>query len=532
MTDYLLEAENLTISLPDIDLVVNASFRIRKGTITALIGESGSGKSLTARAVIDLLPQEVTVTSGSVTFSGEIVQMMSGKRKREYRGKSLGFVFQDTWQTFDPLRTIGSHFMELFKAHTSLKKREAKEEAIKLLRLVKMKDPVHVFRSYPHELSGGMRQRVQMAIAIALNPTLLIADEPTTALDVKIQFEILSLIRQWQEESGGTVLFITHDLGVVAEMADDVIVMSNGQVIEQASAEELFANPKSDQSKELLENYWLLSDPSMVYPIKEEKPIMGVENVSKTFHKKKWFRSDKFEAVRDVTLQIHAGEIVGLIGESGGGKSTLARLMLSLETCSKGTVSWYGQKELRRGVQWVHQDPIASFDPRWTVEKVVGEGFDYWKKGEGNKKEEVAAVLQKVELPSFAMSLYPHELSGGMRQRVALARALLVEPELIVLDEPFANLDMSSQARMISLIQSLNELEEMAIFFISHDIRAAMALCQRIFVMNEGRIVEELPSDELCQSKNEYTQALLSYMPILNPSNRGLKRNEREEIHV
>ncbi|KAB7706156.1 ATP-binding cassette domain-containing protein [Bacillus aerolatus] len=532
MNGCLLEVEQLTVSHHEKVIVSNVTFSVQKETVTALIGESGSGKSLTARALIDLLPENVAITSGSVRFLGEHVLSMNSSRKRQYRGKETGIVFQDTWQTFDPLRTIGHHFLELFAAHTPLSKKEAKEEAVKLLRQVKMHDPERVFRSFPHELSGGMRQRVQLALAIALNPPLLIADEPTTALDLQIQFDILSLMKEWQQQSGSSVLFITHDLGVAAEMADEVIVMSNGEVVECSPAGKLFTEPESTQAKQLLADYRLLSNPVETVKQSDGKPIMKIEHVTKRYVRKKWFTKEITSAVQDVSLYIAAGESVGLIGESGGGKSTLSRLMLQLEPCTSGKVAWMGNQTLRRGVQWVHQDPLASFDPRWTIEKIVGEGYDYWKKGQEGKSEQVLSVLQKVGLSPSVRFLYPHELSGGMRQRAALARALLVEPELIVLDEPFANLDMSSQANMISLIQSLNKKEQLAILFITHDIRAAMALCQRIYVMEKGSIVEESAADELILTKNPYTKQLLSCMPGFEVGKRNKNKTAKVVAYV
>lgn len=517
MTNYLIEIENLSISAPHTRLVHGSSFKVKEGTITALIGESGSGKSLTVRAIIDLLPKGLTFASGSIMFSGENVRKMSTSRKNNYLGKDVGIVFQDTWQSFDPIKTVGYHFLELFRVHTNLTKSQAKKEALKLLKLVKMKNPERIYKSHPHELSGGMRQRVQLALAIALQPKFLIADEPTTALDLKIQAAILSLIEEWQKQTNSTVLFITHDLSVVAKIADEVIVMSGGKVIETSPVNELFERPKTDQVKQLLKDYQVLAEPRVKVHSAKEKPIMIIDRISKTYVKKKLFKTEEVEAVIDATMHIHRGEVVGLIGESGGGKSTITRLMLKIEQSNKGSVSWFGGKSFRSGVQWVHQDPIASFDPRWTVGKIVAEGLDYSKEIVGNRKERVVAALTKVGLPSSVISLYPDELSGGMKQRVALARALIVEPELIILDEPFASLDMSSQAKMVALIRSINECDHTAIFFISHDIRAAMALCQRIYVLKNGRIIEEALSDELFRSTEPYTQSLLSYLPISNP---------------
>lgn len=513
MSGFLLEVEGLTIAKEQQLIVSDISFSIRKDTITAIIGESGSGKSLTARALIDLLPDGLSVLSGTVQFSGEPVFSMTNKRRRHYLGKEIGIVFQDTWQTFDPIQTIGRHFLELFAAHSSLSKKNAKEQALYLLDQMQLTDAEKIFRSYPHELSGGMRQRVQLALAIAMNPSLLIADEPTTALDLQTQAEMILLIKDWRQKSGGSVLFISHDLGVISEIADEVIVMSNGKIVEWSPTDKLLTAPCSYQAKQLLADYLLLSQPVKVIKHSSNEQIMKVEHVTKEYVKKNWFKKEVISAVTNVSLHIEQGEIVGLIGESGGGKSTLSRLMLQLEACTSGTVRWLGKQPVRRGIQWVHQDPLASFNQRWTIEKIVGEGLDYRKEGKKGKKEHVQAVLQQVGLTSSESSLYPHELSGGMRQRVALARALLIEPELIVLDEPFANLDMSSQAKLISLIQLINKKENLAVLFITHDIQVALAISQRIYVMIEGSITEEADANEILSTTNPYTKLLLSYMP-------------------
>ncbi|WP_185959980.1 ABC transporter ATP-binding protein [Planococcus soli] len=515
MTGFLLEVDQLTIIKQQQVIVSDISFSVRRDTIAAIIGQSGSGKSLTVRALVDLLPNGISILSGSVKFSGESVLSMNKKRKKYYLGKEIGIVFQDTWETFDPIQTIGRHFLELFAAHSPISKKNAKEQALHLLHQMKLNDVEKVFRSYPHELSGGMRQRVQLALAIALNPSLLIVDEPTTALDLQTQAEMIQLIKDWRQKSGSSVLFISHDLGVVSEIADEVIVMSNGKIAEWASANKLLTAPRSHQAKQLLLDYSLLARPTKVIKHSNKELLIKVEHVTKYYTKKNWFKQEKLTAVTDVSLHIGKGEIVGLIGESGGGKSTLSRLMLQLETCTSGNIQWLGEQPFLGGIQWVHQDPLASFNQRWTVEKIVGEGLDYQKGEKGVKKEKVDAVLQQVGLSSSDGKLYPHELSGGMRQRAALARALLVDPELIVLDEPFANLDMSSQAKLILLIQSINKKENLAVFFITHDIQVALAICQRIYVMEKGVILEEVDASSILLTTTPYTKRLLSYMPGL-----------------
>lgn len=527
MSGFLLEVDQLTLAKHQQTIVSEISFSVRKDTVTAIIGESGSGKSLTARALIDLLPDGISALAGSVKFSGESVFSMTNKRRRHYRGKEMGIVFQDTWQTFDPIQTIGHHFLELFAAHSSISKTTAKERTFHLLRQMKLGDAEKIFRSYPHELSGGMRQRVQLALAIALNPSILIADEPTTALDLQTQAEMIQLIKDWRKQSGSTVLFISHDLGVVSEIADEVIVMNNGKIVEHTSTQKLLTSPQSSHAKQLLNDYHLLSSANKTIRNLTDNFILKVDHVSKNYIKKNWFKHEETSAVSDASLHIAQGEIVGLIGESGGGKSTLSRLILQLETCTSGTIQWLGKQPFRRGIQWVHQDPLASFNQRWTIEKIVGEGLDYRNEGEERKGKRVQTVLQQVGLSSSDGKLYPHELSGGMRQRAALARALLLEPELILLDEPFANLDMSSQAKLISLIQSINQEYNLAVLFITHDIQVALAICQRIYVMEKGTIVEETEANEIFLTTNPYTKRLLACIPgvgaLKNFKNNGLK---------
>lgn len=532
MKELVLTVDNLSVSIQTLEeekqLLDKVSFHVPAGEIVAIIGESGSGKSMTAKAILDLLPKDIAISSGDIKFLHKDVLTMNKKQKQHYRGRQVGLVFQDTFGTFDPLRTIGQHFRELFSAHTSVSKHEGKERALRLLYNMQLPNPERVYESYPYELSGGMRQRVQLALALALDPVLLIADEPTTALDTRIQADVLYLIKEWSIRTGGSVLFITHDLGVVAELADSVIVMQEGRIVESAPVMKLFDQPTHEHTKQLLAHYRELTHIQGQENALEHDSLVTVQNVSKVFSKKKWFRKQSIKAVNDATFHIHKGEIVGLIGESGSGKSTMSRLLLQLETCEKGKILWHGAFPFRKRVQWVHQDPLASFDPRWNVEKIVGEGLNYWK-DKGNKLEKIKDVLQKVGLKENIRSVYPYELSGGMKQRVAIARALILEPELLILDEPFASLDMSSQARMLSLLQEINEREKTAILFISHDIRAAMALCHRILVMEKGEIVEEAKANELRSSTNYYTNSLLSSMLALHPSERLQEKNKLEE---
>ncbi|MED4206856.1 ABC transporter ATP-binding protein [Neobacillus mesonae] len=531
MGDQVLTVKHLSVTRKETgeQILKDVSFSVPRGNITAIIGESGSGKSMTAKAILDLLPKGIHLSSGCVDFFDENVFAMGEKRKREYRGTQLGFVFQDIYGTFDPMKTIGQHFHELFSVHTKVSRKLAKERALQLLTQMQLPDPEHVYGAFPHELSGGMRQRVQLALALALDPVLLMADEPTTALDVRIQKDVLRLIKDWSIRTGGSVLFITHDLGVVAEIADSVVVMKDGTVVETASVHQLFDQPIHQQTKELLHHHRALTKVHNRLNETYADPLLTVHQAQKIYFKKKWFQKQAIQAVNDVSFCIGKREIVGLIGESGSGKSTLSRLLLQLEAFDRGGIKWNGALPFRRGIQWVHQDPLASFDPRWNVERIVGEGLDYWKDKKVNRQQQVKEILRKVGLAESALSFYPHELSGGMRQRVALARSLFLEPELLILDEPFASLDMSSQAELLTLLRRFNEKEGTAILFISHDIRAAIALCHRILVMEKGQLVEETMAADLSASVNIYTQRLLSSMLAIHPGRRFQTQKVQEE---
>ncbi|GKV56875.1 ABC transporter ATP-binding protein [Sporosarcina sp. NCCP-2222] len=540
MKENLLTVKGLTIctaSSADIQLVQNLSFQVASGDIVSIIGESGSGKSLTAKALLDLLPAGIQRLSGTTQFQGSDLFSMSRQAKRHFLGTQVGFVFQDTFGSFDPMRTIGQHFMELFKAHSALTRQEAKAKALHLLREMRLPYPERVYSSYPDELSGGMRQRVQLALALALDPLLLIADEPTTALDPPVQADILQLMKSWRARTGGSILLITHDLGVVAEMADEVLVMKEGTIVESAPVEKLFSAPVHPHTMSLLVHYHQLAAAGQrleFEPTTLQEPLLCLLDASKTYLSRRGFRKEEIQAVCQVTLTIHKNEIFGLIGESGSGKSTLSRLLLHLEKPQRGTVRWSGNMPIRKGIQWVHQDPIASFDPRWSVEKIIGEGADYWFKGESRKKESILAVLAQVGLDETVLPLFPFELSGGMRQRVALARALLLEPELLVLDEPFASLDLSSQSKMLALLRRINETRRTSILFISHDIRAALTLCHRIAVMAQGKIIETETPRRLSQSSNSETNRLLSSTLTSCPAESKIefeKKRETEYAH-
>lgn len=525
MTQPLLEVRDLTLTLPstagiDDDILTQLSFTLPGRGVTALIGESGSGKSVTAQALLGMLPRGGAITSGSIRFKGEDILKLHPRQLQRYRGSRVGYVFQDTSGTFDPLHRIGRHFAELLAIHTPLPRAEGKERALQLLRDMQLPEPERVYDAYPHELSGGMRQRVQLALALAAEPELLIADEPTTALDMPVQADILRLIRQWSARTGGAVLFITHDLGVVAEIADEVLVMRRGMIVESGPAARVLQRPDHPYTRQLVEDYASFSAPG-AKPLPDGPPVVEACGLTKTYRAgRRWLRrAAPVTAVREASFAIRRGEMVGLIGESGSGKSTLSRLLLELERPDRGTLEWSlagGEGTVGPSVQWVHQDPFASFDPRWRVGRIIGEGLDYQPRRNrvpGSAAERIRAIARETGLSPDLLDRYPHELSGGMRQRAALARALLLEPRLLILDEPFASLDMTLQRQMLGLIRSWNERTGMAVLFITHDLRAAVHLCHRVMVMYRGELVEQLPASDLSSSDHPYTKRMLASIP-------------------
>ncbi|BFH71864.1 ABC transporter ATP-binding protein [Paenibacillus dendritiformis] len=525
MTQPLLEVRDLTLTLPstagiDDDILTQLSFTLPGRGVTALIGESGSGKSVTAQALLGMLPRGGAITSGSIRFKGENILKLHPRQLQRYRGSRVGYVFQDTSGTFDPLHRIGRHFAELLAIHTPLPRAEGKERALQLLRDMQLPEPERVYDAYPHELSGGMRQRVQLALALAAEPELLIADEPTTALDMPVQADILRLIRQWSARTGGAVLFITHDLGVVAEIADEVLVMRRGMIVESGPAARVLQRPNHPYTRQLVEDYASFSAPG-AKPLPDGPLVVVASGLTKTYRAgRRWLRrAAPVPAVREASFAIRRGEMVGLIGESGSGKSTLSRLLLELERPDRGTLEWSLAGEegtVGPSVQWVHQDPFASFDPRWWVGRIIGEGLDYQPRRNrvpGSAAERIRAIARETGLSPDLLDRYPHELSGGMRQRAALARALLLEPRLLILDEPFASLDMTLQRQMLGLIRSWNERTGMAVLFITHDLRAAAHLCHRVMVMYRGELVEQLPASDLSASDHPYTKRMLASIP-------------------
>ena len=523
-----LSIERLTIGLPDgADrpfAVENVSFAIEKGQILCVVGESGSGKSMTANALMGLLPPGVDVKSGRAIFEGHDVLRLSEPDKQAMRGAQVAMIFQEPMTALNPLMRIGDQIAEVFAAHNLYTQSERRTRTLDLVREVGLPDPEKIIRAYPFQLSGGQRQRAMIAMALALEPKLLIADEPTTALDVTTQAQILKLILDLRERHGMAVMFITHDFGVVAEIADQVIVMREGKVVERGNATAVLENPQHEYTKRLLD-----AIPTGKLPevrTLSETPALEIKNLRKTFRTGGGLFKPVREvhAVDDVSLTVSRGEVLGLVGESGSGKSTLGRTAVRLVTPDGGHVMVGGvdlaalsEEELRKQrnkVQMVFQDPYASLNPRQRIMGALTDGPI----NRGVPKEQAQAkareLLEIVGLGADAAMRYPHEFSGGQRQRIGIARALAMEPDLIIADEAVSALDVSIQAQVLDLLRDLRERLSLSILFITHDLRVAAQLCDRIAVMQKGRLVEIGRVDEIFLSpKQDYTRQLLAAVP-------------------
>jgi len=523
-----LTIERLTIGLPEgADrpfAVENVSFDIDKGQILCVVGESGSGKSMTANALMGLLPQGVEVKSGRAMFEARDVLRLPEADKQALRGAQIAMIFQEPMTALNPLMRIGDQISEVFAAHGLYTQSERRKRALDLVREVGLPDPEKIIRAYPFQLSGGQRQRAMIAMALALEPKLLIADEPTTALDVTTQAQILKLILDLRKKRGMAVMFITHDFGVVAEIADQVIVMREGKVVERGDAASVLDNPQHDYTKRLLD-----AIPTGKLPEARElsdTPALEIKNLRKTFRTGGGLFKPVREvhAVDDVSLTVARGEVLGLVGESGSGKSTLGRTAVRLVTPDGGHVMVGGvdlaalsEEELRRQrnkVQMVFQDPYASLNPRQRIMSALTDGPINRGVPKAEAQAKAKELLEIVGLGADAAMRYPHEFSGGQRQRIGIARALAMEPELIIADEAVSALDVSIQAQVLDLLRDLRERLSLSILFITHDLRVAAQLCDRIAVMQKGKLVEIGRVDEIFLSpKQEYTRQLLAAVP-------------------
>ncbi len=532
MTTRLLSINDLSILLPegaDREYAIeNVRLTLDAGETLCVVGESGSGKSLTAKAIMGLLPApHVRVGSGSITFGKENLVQVSYERFRQIRGSEISMIFQEPMTALNPVMSIGNQIDEIFRYHASMNKFERQEKAIQLLKDVKLPDPKQIMNTFPHELSGGQRQRAMIAMALALSPKILIADEPTTALDVTTQAQILRLIKEMQLAYNSGVLFITHDFGVVADIADRVAVMQEGLIVESGSVEQVLNKPSHPYTKSLI-----AAVPSLT-PRKPRKKsdesVIEVRNLNKVFGGGKSFfgfgKSKRtVSAVQSVSLDLFQGETLGIVGESGSGKSTLARCIIRLINYDDGSVSIDGtniskmgraqMRPFRTKMQMVFQDPFASLNPRIKVGNIIAQGPLVQGKSKYEAEERARELLSIVGLDSKAFNRFPHEFSGGQRQRIGIARALALKPEVLVADEPVSALDVSIQAQILKLLDDIRIQMNLSMIFITHDLRVAAQVCDRLVVMRHGKIVEVGTTSEIFRNPtHDYTKELLNAVP-------------------
>jgi len=508
----ILNIQNLNIRVGDTELVKDASLSLKAGETLCLVGESGSGKTLTGLAVMGLLAPELVASVEHIELAGEALDVADDGVMRPLRGKDIGIIFQEPMTALNPVMTIGAQLQEVLDIHTNLDKKAKCALIFEWLEKVKLPDIERMVTSYPHQLSGGQRQRVMIAMALMLKPKLLIADEPTTALDVTVQGEVLALIKDLQREMGLAVLFVTHDFGVVQKIADRVAVMKLGEIVETGAVKEVLQKAQHAYTKKLL-----AAMPKLVARVTKEAsgaPLLAGENLNKTFYgKRSGFFGPRSEvvALRDVSMALRAGEVLGVVGESGSGKSTLARVLVGLERADTGIMSGENIKNGLRS-QMVFQDPFSSLNPRLTVGANIAEGLraqgvmpkDEW-------QPYMSGLLQECGLSDDAYGRYPHQFSGGQRQRVCIARALALKPSIIIADEATSALDVSVQAQILDLMRSLQAKYKLAFVFISHDLRVVSQFADRVLVMKDGSVVESgAVADVLGAPKEAYTQRLLA----------------------
>ena len=519
---------------------VNMNFQIAPGEVLAIVGESGSGKSTTGMGLMSLLASNARMY-GSVQVKGH--EMIGAKSSvlRKYRGKEVAYIFQEPMTALNPVYTIGFQIVETLRTHFDMGPHQAKDRAIELLTLVDIPNPAGSFNKYPHQLSGGQRQRAMIAQALACDPGLLVADEPTTALDVTVQAEILDLMRGLKDKLNSAILLITHDMGVVADMADEILVMKDGLTVEHGTADQIFNRPSHPYTKELLAAVPKLGTSAKrilkADPSKGIAPVLNLENVTIEYPKRG--RIPAFTAVKEFNLQIFPGEIVGLVGESGSGKTTVGRAAIGLLPIKAGKIEIVGtdishatQKDLfaiRRHTGIVFQDPASSLNPRLPIGESIGEPIFLAGLAKGESLNTmIEDLLDQVELPRSYRNRYPHELSGGQRQRVGIARALALTPDLLIADEPTSALDVSVQARFLDLLQDLQDKLKFACLFISHDLAVVDILTHRIAVMQDGRLVEVGERDQILKhAKDPYTQRLIAAVPVPNPAEQKIRREAR-----
>lgn len=559
------------------------SFEIGRGEIVGVVGESGSGKSVSSMAILDLLPKTARL-SGSIQLGGDELMGISNTAMRKVRGNRVSAIFQEPMTAMNPVFTVGFQIMEALRVHRSMLPSQAQERALEMLKLVEMPDSMKAFKSYPHQLSGGQRQRAMIAMALALDPELLIADEPTTALDVTVQAEILDLMRDLKDRLGSAVLLITHDMGVVADLADWVVVMQKGEIVEQASVRDIFAKPQHPYTIELLKSVLTLGEGGdeneqidltatlalaadaedeglaeraqanleAALEVEEQQPgdetraievgepVLKLENVAIEYGKKG--KLGTFRAVDGVDLAIYPGEVLGLVGESGSGKSTIGRVSIGLHPIAEGKLVVAGRdlskysrkltKDLMQDVGIVFQDPSSSLNPRLPIGESIGEPLLLSGAMKGKALDRrVEQLLDSVRLPRNYRNRYPHELSGGQKQRIGIARALSMNPKLLVADEPTSALDVSVQATVLDLLKDLQKELGFACLFVTHDLAVVDFMADRIAVMQRGKIVEVGNRDAILRAPQDpYTQRLIAAIPVPDPDKQRSRRELRKQI--
>jgi peptide/nickel transport system ATP-binding protein len=521
--------KNLKLALPPGSdrafAVDDVSFDLTAGKILCVVGESGSGKSMCAHALMGLLPENIAAEAGEIVFRGQNLLTLDEDAWLALRGRHIAMVFQEPMTALNPLMRIGEQIAEMFEAHDLLTHKERKQKALDLLREVGLPDPERSMRAYPHQLSGGQRQRAMIAMALALEPAVLVADEPTTALDVTTQAQILKLIRDLQRRRNMAVMFITHDFGVVADIADRVVVLQHGKVVEQGAAGDVLQRPHHPYTRALLAAVPSMQPPKRA-PLTDRRKAVEVVGLDKTYASGGgWFRSARIvQAAKEVNFNILQGETLGLVGESGSGKSSVARLVMRLIAPDRGTVrlgetnftamSGAALRKERSRIQMIFQDPFASLNPRRKVGNIIADGPIAHGTDPVVARQRAGELLGLVGLNASAMERFPHEFSGGQRQRIGIARALALEPEILVADEAVSALDVSVQAQVLNLLEDLKTRLGLSMLFITHDLRVAAQICDRIAVMQRGVIVELKPAAALFSApEHPYTRELLAAVP-------------------
>ncbi|KGO85672.1 ABC transporter ATP-binding protein [Flavobacterium rivuli WB 3.3-2 = DSM 21788] len=559
MNQPLLHIDHVTISAKKEGqwnaIVKDSSFVLNQNEILGIVGESGSGKSVTSLAIMGLLPKGILeVTSGKIAFDGKDISALSQKDLRNLRGNDIAMIFQEPMSSLNPSLKCGFQVEEILKEHTQLSQKDIKATVLALFEKVKLPNPDKIYNRYPHEISGGQKQRVMIAMAIACKPKILIADEPTTALDVTVQKEIILLLKELQQETGMSILFISHDLSLVSEIANRVLVMYRGEIVEQGNAQDIFNNPTNSYTKALISSRPSLSvrlerlptiqdylagtvNPTEVTPqqrrqrldaLYSQPPLLEVINVEKEYVSSAGLfgKHATFKAVNDVSFKLYEGETLGLVGESGCGKSTLGNAILQLDKATAGKILYRGKdltklsakdiRALRKEIQIIFQDPYSSLNPRITVGKAIMEPMQVHKlyANDKERREKTIEILNRVGLGEEHFNRYPHEFSGGQRQRIGIARTIALQPKLIVCDESVSALDISVQAQVLNLLNELKENFGFTYIFISHDLAVVKYMSDQVLVMNKGKIEEMNEADALyAHPEKEYTKKLIAAIP-------------------